>query len=67
MECFFAIAEGPFILDPEEIETGAFFSTSILEQWLASHPHEFTPLFKMIAKKFLNETKELIANHQNVS
>ncbi len=67
VECFFAIAEGPFILDPEEIETGAFFSTSILEQWLASHPHEFTPLFKMIAKKFLNETKELIAKHENVS
>lgn len=57
VECFVGIAEGPFTLNAEEIETGAFFPLEIIQQWIIAHPEEFTPLFKKIAKEFLNETK----------
>jgi len=55
VECFVGIAEEPFFLDPEEIETGAFFHPRLIQEWIDIHPEEFTPLFKVIAKKFLNE------------
>ena len=55
VECFIGIAEGPFALDPEEIETGAFFNPVLIQKWIDAHPEEFTPLFREIAKKFLNE------------
>lgn len=55
VECFFGIAEGPFVLHAEEIETGAFFSVELIKQWMISHPKEFTPLFQMIAKEFLTQ------------
>ena len=48
-------------MSAEEIEAGAFFSLEIIQQWMASHPEEFTPLFKMAAKEFLSETKRLDA------
>jgi 16S rRNA (adenine1518-N6/adenine1519-N6)-dimethyltransferase len=66
VECFVGIAEGPFILDPGEIETGAFFNSELIEQWMNAYPEEFTPLFKIVAKKFLNETKRLISDMENV-
>jgi 16S rRNA (adenine1518-N6/adenine1519-N6)-dimethyltransferase len=53
--CFFGIAEGPFVLQAEEIETGAFFSIETIKQWIASHSEEFTPLLKMIVKEFLEK------------
>ncbi|MCF7729979.1 MAG: 16S rRNA (adenine(1518)-N(6)/adenine(1519)-N(6))-dimethyltransferase RsmA [Chthoniobacterales bacterium] len=67
VECFVGIAEGPFVLDPGEIETGVFFNPELIQQWVNAHPEEFTPLFKIVAKKFLSETKRLISDMENVT
>lgn len=34
-------AEGPFILHPEEIETGGWFSPETVTQWMKDRPAEF--------------------------
>ncbi|MBM3857739.1 MAG: NUDIX domain-containing protein, partial [Verrucomicrobia bacterium] len=58
IECFYGHAEGPFKMDPIEIETGAFFSQEVLLRWLAANPEAFTPVFKILVKRFLeNRTK----------
>lgn len=49
IECFYAFSEGPFVMHPYELETGAFFRLEVIKTWLASRPEEFTPVFKMIA------------------
>ncbi|MFI0347812.1 MAG: 16S rRNA (adenine(1518)-N(6)/adenine(1519)-N(6))-dimethyltransferase RsmA [Chthoniobacterales bacterium] len=54
IECFYGFSEGPFLLDQYELEAGAFFASSVIEQWMALHPENFTPVFKILAKKFLN-------------
>ena len=57
--CFFGHGEGPFEIDRCEVETGAFFAPELILQWLESAPGEFTPVFRALAKAFLekNETK----------
>ena len=58
IECFYGRAEGPFKMDPYELEAGAFFSPEIIFKWLAATPEAFTPVFKMLAQEFLgSETK----------
>jgi hypothetical protein len=42
------------------VETGAFFPVDQIRGWIERSPEEFTPLFKMVAAKFLNETERLI-------
>jgi isopentenyldiphosphate isomerase len=41
-------AEGPFVLHPEEIETGAWFSTDKVSIWVHEKPEEFAPAFVYI-------------------
>lgn len=41
-------AEGPFVLHPEEIEEGAWFTPAALDRWLAARPEEFAPAFPLI-------------------
>ena len=36
-------AEGPFSLNPEEIETGDWFAPAQLADWMAREPQAFTP------------------------
>lgn len=48
IECFYGFSEGPFVMEPYELETGAFFAPAVIQRWLASHPEEFTPVFKML-------------------
>jgi isopentenyl-diphosphate delta-isomerase type 1 len=38
-------AEGPFRLDPIEVETGGWFSRAEIQRWLAEKPEEFAPSF----------------------
>jgi isopentenyldiphosphate isomerase len=52
--------DGPFRFAPGEVETGAFFPVDQIRGWIERSPEEFTPLFKMVAAKFLNETERLI-------
>jgi 16S rRNA (adenine1518-N6/adenine1519-N6)-dimethyltransferase len=52
--------DGPFRFAPGEVETGAFFPVDQIRGWIERSPEEFTPLFRMVAAKFLNETERLI-------
>ena len=40
--------DGPFVLHPEEIETGEWLTTDELSRRLATRPEDFCPAFKLI-------------------
>lgn len=42
------LAEGPFVLHPEEIDAGDWFSLEKVSGWLAENPEEFAPAFVYI-------------------
>lgn len=46
-------SEGPFVLHPQEIETGAWFAAEFVTKWLAERPQEFASAFRLIWKLFL--------------
>ena len=41
-------AEGPFVLSPEEIESGAWHSPAAITRWLAERPGDFASTFPVI-------------------
>lgn len=41
-------SEGPFILPPEEIERGEWFTAAQLDRWLAERPIEFAEAFPVL-------------------
>ncbi len=59
LEVFVGHSEGPFRFAPGEVETGSFFPVEQIKYWMEQTPEEFTPLFRMIAVRFLSETKRL--------
>ena len=40
--------EGPFVLHPEEIERGDWFSAETITSWMAERPNEFAGAFRLI-------------------
>ncbi len=46
-------SEGPFVLHPEEIETGAWFAPDAVTKWVNEQPQDFTSAFVLIWKIFL--------------
>lgn len=51
-------AEGPFELDPDEIERGGWFAPAEVDAWMAAKPGEFATAFRLIwkmARAKLNE------------
>lgn len=60
VEYYAGLCDGPFRFAPGEVEAGAFFPVFQIRRWIENSPEEFTPLFKMAAAKFLNETEGLI-------
>lgn len=42
---YHTVSEGPFVLHPEEIETGEWFSVKHLDEWTASRPQDFATSF----------------------
>lgn len=40
--------EGPFVLPPEEIERGGWFSPAEVDHWLAERPGEFAPALALL-------------------
>jgi len=44
-------AEGPFRLDPEEIERGGWFATEEVTRWIAERPQEFASAMLVIWKR----------------
>lgn len=51
INCYYGSFDGPMKLNPHEIEAGTFFPLALIQQWVDSHPEEFTPVFKMVIKK----------------
>jgi len=45
--------EGPFVLHPDEIETGAWFAPDAVTQWVSKKPQDFASAFVLIWKMFL--------------
>lgn len=45
-------SEGPFVLHPEEIETGAWFSSAAVTKWVREQPEDFASAFVLIWKRF---------------
>ncbi len=41
-------AEGPFTLEPDEIERGDWFSPAEIDRWVAERPQELAPAFLFI-------------------
>jgi isopentenyl-diphosphate delta-isomerase type 1 len=50
-----AEAEGPFVLHPEEIETGGWFMPEAVDAWIARAEGEFAPGFVKIWKRWRAE------------
>ena len=46
-------SEGPFVLHPEEIETGAWFAPDAVTKWVNEKPGDFASAFVLIWKLFL--------------
>ena len=43
-------SEGPFVLHPEEIETGAWFTPEFVTKWVDENPRDFASAFVLIWK-----------------
>ena len=41
-------SEGPFVLQPEEVSEGAWFTPDAINRWIAARPAEFAPAFPLI-------------------
>ena len=48
-----ASSEGPFVLHPEEIETGAWFTPEAVTKWVQEKPKDFASCFVLLWEKFL--------------
>ena len=46
-------SEGPFVLHPDEIETGDWFAPEFVTRWVNEKPEEFASCFVLLWKKFL--------------
>jgi len=45
-------SEGPFVLHPDEIETGAWFAPDAVTKWAEEKPQDFASAFVLIWKRF---------------
>ncbi len=46
-------SDGPFVLHPDEIETGDWFAPEAVTKWVNEQPADFASAFVLIWKKFL--------------
>lgn len=44
--------EGPFVLQPEEIETGAWFAPAAVTRWVAEKPGDFASAFRLVWERY---------------
>jgi isopentenyldiphosphate isomerase len=49
-----ASSEGPFVLHPEEIETGAWLAPEAVTKWVQEKPEDFASCFVLLWGKYLN-------------
>ena len=50
-------SDGPFILHPEEIETGDWFTPEAVSKWVAEKPGDFASAFVLIWKLYLTPSR----------
>jgi isopentenyldiphosphate isomerase len=50
-------AEGPFQLNPEEIERGGWFPPKKVDQWIKERPEEFADALRVIWKRIRAESR----------
>ncbi len=48
--------EGPFVLHPDEIEQGGWFSREKVSRWMEERPGDFATAFVLIWKRYMAET-----------
>ena len=46
-------SEGPFVLHPDEIETGGWFTPEAVTQWVDEKPEDFARCFVLLWKRFI--------------
>jgi len=46
-------SEGPFVLHPDEIETGGWFAPAAVTKWADEKPEDFASAFVLLWKRFL--------------
>ena len=46
-------SEGPFVLHPDEIETGAWFAADAVTKWVNEKPQDFASCFVLLWKRFI--------------
>jgi len=51
-------SDGPFILHPEEIETGDWFTPEAVSKWVAEKPGDFASAFLLIWKLYLTPSRQ---------
>ena len=51
-------SDGPFILHPEEIETGDWFTPEAVSKWVAEKPRDFASAFVLIWKLYLTPSRQ---------
>ncbi len=49
-------SEGPFVLHPEEIETGGWFAPEAITRWVNERPEDFASAFVLIWKLYASDT-----------
>jgi isopentenyldiphosphate isomerase len=49
-------SEGPFVLHPDEIETGDWFAPDFVTKWVAERPQEFASAFVLIWNKLISSS-----------
>ena len=54
-----AASEGPFVLHPDEIETGAWFAPAAVTQWTQEKPEDFASAFVLLWQRFLRESEQV--------
>jgi isopentenyl-diphosphate delta-isomerase type 1 len=46
--------EGPFVLHPDEIEKGDWFTPERVTRWIEQRPEDFAPAFVLLWQEYLN-------------
>lgn len=52
------VTDVPPRFDPEEIESGAFYSLPVLSDWIDRDPEAFTPCFRLLFRWYLQQFGE---------
>ena len=55
-------SNGPFQLDPDEIETGDWFAPERVSRWIEERPEEFAPAFMLIWRLFWERMRKRAAS-----